>query len=225
MESLKEFNPLMVLRYSRTHKQEHNKIYRLDALDAYNQKLVKKIAVRGISVKGLAGTNALPVSRIDSDLHNKPPVARVEMEIRQTNGIKRVLRKVGKGDNLHDMSGGLDQYKGFVVADINAIDNTRELHQRRGASGRGGHRRRERSRPAPAFRSVRPSRPTSKRSRSSFARASRCSRSSSSTKWPSTGTTTSRRGQPGEYAQIFEEEYNRQLNEVLTWRTRPTTDI
>jgi type III restriction enzyme len=58
VESLKEFTPLMILRYSATHKQEHNKVYRLDALDAYNQKLVKKIAVRGISVKGLAGTNA-----------------------------------------------------------------------------------------------------------------------------------------------------------------------
>ena len=52
VESLKEFNPLIILRYSATHKQEHNKIYRLDALDAYNQKLVKKIAVRGISREG-----------------------------------------------------------------------------------------------------------------------------------------------------------------------------
>ena len=55
MESLKEFNPLFILRYSATHKQEHNKIYRLDALDAYNQKLVKKIAVRGVALKGQAG--------------------------------------------------------------------------------------------------------------------------------------------------------------------------
>ena len=58
LDSLKEFNPLMVLRYSATHKTCHNKVHRLDALDAYNQKLVKKIAVRGISVKGLSGTNA-----------------------------------------------------------------------------------------------------------------------------------------------------------------------
>lgn len=58
LKSLEEFKALMVLRYSATHKTTHNKIHRLDALDAYNQKLVKKIAVRGISVKGLAGTNA-----------------------------------------------------------------------------------------------------------------------------------------------------------------------
>lgn len=58
VESLATFNPLMILRYSATHKTEHNKIHRLDALDAYNQKLVKKIAVRGITVKGLSGTNS-----------------------------------------------------------------------------------------------------------------------------------------------------------------------
>ena len=58
LDSLKEFNPLMILRYSATHKTQHNKVYRLDALDAYNQKLVKKIAVRGISTRGLSGTNA-----------------------------------------------------------------------------------------------------------------------------------------------------------------------
>ena len=57
-EKLAEFNPLIILRYSATHKTEHNKVYRLDAIDAYNQKLVKKIAVRGVTVKGLAGTNA-----------------------------------------------------------------------------------------------------------------------------------------------------------------------
>ena len=57
VESLKEFHPLFILRYSATHKQEHNKIYRLDALDAYNQKLVKKIAVRGVALKGQAGAS------------------------------------------------------------------------------------------------------------------------------------------------------------------------
>ena len=46
------------------------------------------------------------------------------MEIQQANGIKRVLRKLGKNANLYDLSGNLEQYKGFVVSDINAIDNT-----------------------------------------------------------------------------------------------------
>jgi len=124
LESFKGFNPLMILRYSATHKTEHNKIHRLDALDAYNQKLVKKISVRGISVKGLSGTNAyLYLGGVEIST-SKPPVVGVELEIKQKSGIKRVLRKLYKGDNLFDLSGGLDQYKGFVVADINANTNT-----------------------------------------------------------------------------------------------------
>src|SRR3546814_17324703 len=46
VEALPKFRPLFVLRYSATHRTEHTKIHRLDALDAYNQKLVKKIQVR-----------------------------------------------------------------------------------------------------------------------------------------------------------------------------------
>jgi type III restriction enzyme len=124
VESLKEFHPLFILRYSATHKQEHNKIYRLDALDAYNQKLVKKIAVRGIALKGQAGTSAyLYLQSIDISKDN-PPTARVEMEIRQETGIARKIRILSKHDNIHSKSDELDQYKGFVVSDINALDNT-----------------------------------------------------------------------------------------------------
>jgi len=123
VNSLKEFNPLMVLRYSATHRTEHNKIHRLDALDAYNQKLVKKIAVRGISVKGLSGTNAyLYLESIE--ISKQSPTARMEIEIKQRNGIKRIIRKLRKGDNLYDISGELDQYNGFVVSDINAVTDT-----------------------------------------------------------------------------------------------------
>lgn len=123
LDSLKEFNPLMILRYSATHKTVHNKVHRLDALDAYNQKLVKKIAVRGISVKGLSGTNAyLYLESIE--VSSQSPLARIEMEIKQNNNIKRIIRKLKKGDNLFDLSNGLDQYKGLVIADINAITDT-----------------------------------------------------------------------------------------------------
>jgi type III restriction enzyme len=125
LDSLVNFKPLMVLRYSATHKTTHNKIHRLDALDAYNQKLVKKIAVRGIAVKGLAGTNAyLYLQSIDIST-KKPPEVRVELEQKLAGGgIKRVLRKLSKGDNLFDLSNGLDQYRGYVVSDINANTDT-----------------------------------------------------------------------------------------------------
>ena len=125
LDSLANFRPLMVLRYSATHKTTHNKIHRLDALDAYNQKLVKKISVRGISVKGLAGTNAyLYLQSIDIS-SKKPPEARVEYEQKMKTGeIKRTIRKLMKTDNLYDLSGGLDQYRGYVVSDINANTDT-----------------------------------------------------------------------------------------------------
>ena len=122
LESLEAFNALMVLRYSATHKTTHNKIHQLDALEAYNQKLVKKIAVRGIAIKGFTGTAGyLYLESIDiSD--KRPPEARVEFERKVAAGrVKRIARKLGKGDNVFELSGGLEQYgNGFVVANIDA---------------------------------------------------------------------------------------------------------
>ncbi len=120
LDALAKFHPLFILRYSATHKTEHDKIFRLDALDAYNQKLVKKINVRGISVRGLSGTNAyLYLDSIEVST-TKPPEARLEIEIRRDSGIKREIRRVSKGANLFELSNELQEYKGFVVTDIDA---------------------------------------------------------------------------------------------------------
>ena len=126
LEALAKFKPLMLLRYSATHRTTHNKIHRLDALDAYNQKLVKKIAVRGIAVKGLAGINAyLYLESIE--ISKKAPVARMEMEVRQGGGIKRVVKLLEKGKDLFVESNELDQYRGFIIAQIDANKDTVEL--------------------------------------------------------------------------------------------------
>lgn len=126
MDSLAKFKPLMILRYSATHRTTHNKIHRLDALDAYNQKLVKKIAVRGIAVKGLAGTNAyLYLESIE--ISKKAPVARIEMEVRQGGGIKRIVKRLERGKDLFVESNELDQYRGFVIAQIDANKDTVEF--------------------------------------------------------------------------------------------------
>ena len=126
LDALSKFKPLMILRYSATHRTTHNKIHRLDALDAYNQKLVKKIAVRGIAVKGLAGTNAyLYLESIE--ISKKAPVARIEMEVRQGNGIKRIVKRLEKGNDLFVESNELDQYRGFVIAQIDANKDTVEF--------------------------------------------------------------------------------------------------
>ena len=126
LEALSKFKPLMILRYSATHRTTHNKIHRLDALDAYNQKLVKKIAVRGIAVKGLAGTNAyLYLESIE--ISKKAPVARIELEVRQGNGIKRIVKRLERGKDLFVESNELDQYRGFVIAQIDANNDTVEF--------------------------------------------------------------------------------------------------
>lgn len=127
-EALPRFSPLMILRYSATHKTQHNRVHRLDALDAYNQKLVKKIAVRGIQTRGLAGTNAyLYLEGID--ISKQAPVARIELEVKQKSGeIKRRLRRLAFGNDLFTQSGELDQYRdGFTISQIDYTNDTVEF--------------------------------------------------------------------------------------------------
>ncbi len=123
-EALQLFNPLFTLRYSATHKEDYNKIYRLDALDAYNKKLVKKIKVKGISVKGTTGTNEY-IYFEGINLNNKDkPTAKLEFEIKQKSGIKRITRNVDEGFDLYTHSNFMEQYKNYTVAEINGYKNT-----------------------------------------------------------------------------------------------------
>lgn len=125
LEALSRFNALMVLRYSATHKVEHTKVHRLDALDAYNQKLVKKIAVRGITVKGLGGSTAYLYLDAIEVKKGQPPTARVELEVQTKGGpIKRQLKRVTKGTRLHDLANGIEAYKDLVVTDVSATEDT-----------------------------------------------------------------------------------------------------
>ena len=127
LAALARFNPLMVLRYSATHRVEHNKVYRLDALDAYNQKLVKKIAVRGITVQGLAGSAAYLYLDTIEIAQGAKPRARVELEVRTASGIRRQVKGLGLGANLHEASGGIEAYQGLVITDIDANRDVLEL--------------------------------------------------------------------------------------------------
>ena len=72
-ESLKEFNPLFCLNYSATHKQHHTLVYVLDALDAYNMRLVKQIEVKGFDIKNLRGTDSYLYLESIVISPNKPP--------------------------------------------------------------------------------------------------------------------------------------------------------
>jgi type III restriction enzyme len=122
--SMQRFKPLMTLRYSATHKNEYNKIYRLDALDAYNRKLVKKIQVKGISVKNSNGTSGYLYLESIQLSTKKPPLAVVEFEQRTNSGkVKKVRKKLEQGANLYELSGEIPAYKKQTITEINGQQN------------------------------------------------------------------------------------------------------
>lgn len=117
-KALKKFNPLFTLNYSATHAKQHNLIYVLDALDAYNKRLVKKIEVKGFEVKNLRGTDKYLYLESILVSPKTPPQARLELEVAHKSGTKREFKKLNVGDNLYYLSGEMEQYKGFVVSEI-----------------------------------------------------------------------------------------------------------
>ena len=128
-QRLKEFNPLLTLRYSATHKADsiYNMVYRLDAMDAYNKRLVKKIAVKGISETGTNATNSY-VYLEGINLSKSDPTATLQFDVKQAKGTKPKSRIVKIGDNLYDYSNGLEEYKnGFVVKSIDGRDDSVEF--------------------------------------------------------------------------------------------------
>ena len=125
--ALTRFNPLFTLNYSATHKETHNPVYVLDALDAYNQKLVKKIEVVGFELKNLKGTDGYMYLE-DILLSKKaPPKARIEIEVKHTNNIKREIKNLNVGDDLFYSSNELEQYRGYTISDIH-IDTLNSSH-------------------------------------------------------------------------------------------------
>lgn len=123
-KALKNFNPLFSLNYSATHVKQHNLIYVLDALDAFNKKLVKKIEVKGFEVKNFRGTDSyLYLEQIVLSA-KKPPMAKMEMEIGYNKSVNRESRILGVGDDLYYVSQRMEQYKGYTVSEIDPLSGT-----------------------------------------------------------------------------------------------------
>ena len=119
-ENLKQFNPLMTLRYSATHKSDsiYNMIYRLDAMEAYNKRLVKKIAVKGITESGSTATESY-VYLESINLSKAAPTATIQFDCKGASGIRKITKTVSEGYNLYDNSGQLEEYKqGFIISKI-----------------------------------------------------------------------------------------------------------
>lgn len=124
-KALKNFNPLFSLNYSATHVRQHNLVHVLDALDAYNKRLVKKIEVKGFEVKNFRGTDKYLYLDCIVLSKNKPPMAKIELEIAYNKSINRETRILKVGDSLYVESKSMEQYKeGYVIADIDPIEGT-----------------------------------------------------------------------------------------------------
>lgn len=120
-DSLEGFHPLFTLNFSATHKEQHNTVYVLDALDAFNKRLVKKIEVKGFEIKNYRGTDRYLFLENIIVSPSKPPMAKIELEIGYQKSINREPRIVGVGDDLYDLSKKMEQYKGYMVSDIDPI--------------------------------------------------------------------------------------------------------
>ncbi|MFC4283241.1 type III restriction-modification system endonuclease [Catenibacterium sp. GCM10023432] len=128
-ETLKQFNPLLTLRYSATHKSDsiYNMVYRLDAMEAYNKRLVKKIAVKGIVESGTTATESY-VYLESINLSKSAPTATIQFDCKGAKGIHNITRVVSEGYNLYDNSGHMEEYKqGFVVSRIDGRDDSIEF--------------------------------------------------------------------------------------------------
>ena len=133
-KSLEEFNPLFMLNYSATHKEHHDLVYVLDALDAYQKKLVKKIEVKGFDIKNLRGTDGYLFLENIVISPKEPPKARLEFEIKYDKSINRKTKTLHVDDDLYALSHEMEQYRGYHINDIDPLrgivtfTNGREIH-------------------------------------------------------------------------------------------------
>ena len=123
-KALQNFNPLFSINYSATHRKQHNLVYVLDALEAFNKRLVKKIEVKGFEVKNFRGTDKYLFLEQIVLSSKKPPMARIELEIGYNKSINRETRILGVGDDLYYVSKEMEQYKGFTISEIDPIRGT-----------------------------------------------------------------------------------------------------
>lgn len=133
--SISNFNPLFFLNYSATHREDFNKVYRLDAVDAYQKQLVKKITVKGVTVKGGTATNGyIYIQKINTYPNKKPTVTAIfEFDSKTGTGIRRKTKILSWGDDVYKHSGELEAYHdGYLITEINARDGDRYVDFKNG---------------------------------------------------------------------------------------------
>lgn len=114
-EAIASLNPLCTFRYSATHVDKHNMLYKLDSIDAYDQKLVKQIEVASIEVRDGHNKAYIKLLAVDNKNGHK---AKIELDIQQQGGVAKKEKWVKQGDDLLSISGGRSIYDGYVINDI-----------------------------------------------------------------------------------------------------------
>jgi len=115
-KAISSLNPLCTLRYSATHKEQYNLMYKLDSIDAYDQKLVKQIEVASINVKD--GHNKAYIKLVAVNNKQSPVKAKIEFDLMQSGKVKRVSRWARSGDDLYELSKGRTIYEGYIINEI-----------------------------------------------------------------------------------------------------------
>ncbi len=136
-QALAAMNPLCTLRYSATHVDKHHMLYRLDAVDAYERRLVKQIEVASASVEG--GQNKPYVRLIDVKSTRGAVTARVELDVLDGAHVRRKVMPVSDGDDLSQVTarelyanhriGTIDARKGSECVEVRAPGEDRWLRR------------------------------------------------------------------------------------------------
>lgn len=102
-EALEAMNPLCTLRYSATHADQHHMVYRLDAVDAYERKLVKQIEVASATVED---AHNRPFVRLVTTHNRRGTIsASVEIDVESAGRVRRIVKTVMDGDDLEQATG------------------------------------------------------------------------------------------------------------------------
>lgn len=116
-EALGLMNPLCTLRYSATHQQKFNMVYRLDAIDAYNRKLVKQIEVASATVEG--GFNKPYIKLISTSNKGGKVTASIELDVQLAGSVTRKSVTVSDGDDLEQVTKRA-VYANHMIGEISA---------------------------------------------------------------------------------------------------------
>ena len=115
-EAIASLNPLCTLRYSATHRDKYNLLYKLDSIDAYEQKLVKQIEVAHISVRD--GHNKAYIKLIDTKSNKNGITAKIELDVMKSGRVRRDTITVKPNADLYELSKGRDIYQGYIINEI-----------------------------------------------------------------------------------------------------------